>query len=84
MSRDGAQGSAVAAAPTKRPLGSSGVKKLSSSNPLVRRRMQLVEKWQKSREKDEESDEVSFSCPFYGDTFRLHTAFGMLDSRRHL
>ncbi|CDJ31528.1 uncharacterized protein EMH_0009340 [Eimeria mitis] len=60
VSREGAQGSGVTVAPAKRPLGSSGVKKISSSNPLVRKRMQLVEKWQKSREKDEESEEEDY------------------------
>lgn len=60
VSRDGAHGAGAMAAPVKRPLGSSGVKKISSSNPLVRKRMQLVEKWQKSREKDEESEEEDY------------------------
>ncbi|CDJ52731.1 hypothetical protein, conserved [Eimeria brunetti] len=60
VSREGAQGSGVTAAPVKRALGISGVKKISSANPLVRKRMQLVEKWQKSREKDEESEEEDY------------------------
>lgn len=67
----------MTAVPAKRPLGNSGVKKISSSNPLVRKRMQLVEKWQKSREKDEESEEeVSFLTVLL--SYMLLTALGII------
>ena len=57
--RDGAQ---AGIATGKRSASSSCTKKICSSNPVVRKRMQLVEKWQKSREKDEGSEEeVSIS-----------------------
>ncbi|KAL8435559.1 hypothetical protein ACSSS7_002404 [Eimeria intestinalis] len=56
-SRDGAQAPAATVVTGKRNAGSIGSKKVTSSNPLVRRRMQLVEKWQKSRQMDEESEE---------------------------
>lgn len=55
--RDGAPAPGVSGGIAKRPHNTSACKKISSSNPLVRKRMQLVEKWQKSREKEEESEE---------------------------
>ncbi|KAL8272363.1 hypothetical protein Esti_003653 [Eimeria stiedai] len=59
-SRDGAQAPAAPVVTGKRSSGSIGSKKVTSSNPLVRKRMQLVERWQKSRQKDEESEEEDY------------------------
>ncbi|KAL8455593.1 hypothetical protein Emag_000588 [Eimeria magna] len=61
-SRDGAQPPAATVITGKRSIGSAGSKKVTSSNPLVRKRMQLVERWQKSRQKDEESEEEVGLC----------------------
>ncbi|OEH74474.1 hypothetical protein cyc_00338 [Cyclospora cayetanensis] len=58
--RDGVQAPGLTGLAAKRTISGSGAKKMSSSNPLVRKRMQLVEKWQKSREKDEESEEEDY------------------------
>ncbi|KAL8445801.1 hypothetical protein Emed_005357 [Eimeria media] len=56
-SREGAQATAAPVVTGKRSISSVSSKKVTSSNPLVRKRMQLVERWQKSRQKDEESEE---------------------------
>lgn len=63
-SRDGPLALGATGGTGKRTSGSAGGKRLSSSNPLVRKRMQLVEKWQRSREKDEESEEEVSSNVF--------------------
>ncbi|KAL8438980.1 hypothetical protein Efla_006925 [Eimeria flavescens] len=59
-SREGAQASVSTSANAKRSMSSSGSIKVTSSNPLVRKRMQLVERWQKSRQMDEESEEEDY------------------------
>lgn len=56
-SRDGAQTLATVGKPGRRTSSGGGSRKLTSSNPLVRKRMQLVERWQRSREKDDSEEE---------------------------